>query len=241
MKRRWFRLHLSTAVLLSLTAGALMWKNISAEPSPQPGSTSEWVSSDGLGIRLSIKNAVVTAKSPAEFTIELRNDSQEPLVVFAERNLWEHVTIETLAGERVQNETTKIICPAIPSLDWFVLLKPKDTIEHSMNLPLELSAQLPVLREYAFDHVVGKGAYQARASYHMPDLDQARDKNLAWVETGKALGGRLWKGSITSAAIPIVVHPPWSRNQIITHVSIALAILVLVAISSEWLIRRRNE
>jgi len=239
-KRPWFQYHLSTAVILMFVASALLWKDVHRELPGRGGETSAWTTVNGLAIRLSVSEQVVTERSPADFTIELRNDSGAPLAVFTSPNLWEHILLYTAGDARIDTRTTILADPAPPSVDWFTVLKPGESLRHSNTLPLAVRGGQVVLSEPCFDYPVGSGRHLARGSYFVSAFGQLRNAQGAWANADQALGARLWQGGIVSEPVTVFLVSPWTWREIAWDVAEAVVILGLFAFALEWLIRRQE-
>src|SRR5437879_342311 len=68
-KRRFWQLHLSTAVVMMFAAGVVLYFCVGRFFGRGPARQTEWIESDGLAIRISVENSTVTPESPAVITL----------------------------------------------------------------------------------------------------------------------------------------------------------------------------
>src|SRR5690242_9389584 len=79
--RRFWQIHLSTALIVMVTAGAFLWFQLRFHPIRNRPVQSEWKVTNGLALRLSSTHSIVSGADPLGLTLELRNDSDHEFLV----------------------------------------------------------------------------------------------------------------------------------------------------------------
>jgi hypothetical protein len=241
-KRRWFQFHLSTVLLLTFTVGILMWKNNESIRALRPGTTSPFVTTNGLSHRLSIQNNAVTINSPAEFKLELRNDSDASFAVFSERMGWDEMEISSDSGVDIPYVTTALNNWKRPTVSDYTVLQPGKSVEQHFSIPIELHNGSYKLKDDDKQFILGLGKFLARAKRSIrAKFNTLHDPNGNWVPAKDLLGAPVWRGEILTSPVAFEIFEPWSPKKVVTEISVTLFILGLVAFGSEWFIRSRRK
>jgi hypothetical protein len=240
-KRRWFQFHLSTVLLLTSTVGILMWKNYESIRALRPGTTSPFVTTNGLSHRLSIQNNAVTINSPAEFKLELRNDSNAPFAIFTERMGWDEMEICSDSGVYIPYVTTALNSWKKPTVTDYTVLQPGKSIEQHFSIPIEIYKQVYMVdgdKRFTLD--LGKFLARAKCSMNAR-FNTMRDQNGNLVQTKDLLGAPVWNGEIRTDPVAFEIFRPWSSKEVAAETVFAVFVLGLVASISEWIICARRK
>jgi hypothetical protein len=229
-KRRFWQIHLSTAIVMILAAGLVLWFTVGRSLGPRQ---SDWVEHAGLAARISIDDATITPESPAVLTLDLKNTSAMPFRVLTRASTWgEEVII--LPEKKDESHQFRINASRGkgPRFADFEVLNPASTLQHTFKLSADKEGWVKSSRN--------------SIKYHGQDLvvtveflngeHEPTDKPEPQQNGGAEIP--FWHGDLTTAPIPIAIGVGWSINRIALVIAYLVGALVLTAIVSEIIIRR---
>lgn len=227
---RRFRFHLSTAVVAMVVAALLLGWQLRNVVVPEADLISPWVSSEGLAIRLSTKRTKVTVSEWGEFTLELRNDTANPLAVLTSSQN-SAVWIHELHGKRVEAGIARLMKFVEYDANQFTVLVPGTIHQYRLDLYLEGDGKMQLESGSGIFQMVSSGTYHARSVYYGLERDYYEEEkgSGAWAELEQALNARVWQGQIVGD--PVVIHITPQKTPIRMALEIMVCFVLVVGIA----------
>ena len=241
-KRRWLRFHLLTLVLVVLAAGAALWFCVGRHFGVGPVQQSEWTEREGLAARISVSHSDIAADSQTVIVLELKNASDKTVRICKTTGPSEDAVIAGAGVTEIPRPFVMTYAGPTPLLiSDFTVLKPDECVQHEFIISMKSTGELWIdcgrFMTSPRRYMVSAPDVLIFANLSMGNLDPLdMDGN-----PDSAVGGApIWRGSITTPAIPLTIGLAWTNRRILTAVGYILATLVLTASLSEFLIRRRE-
>jgi len=233
-KRPLWQIHLSTAVLMMLSAGAFLWGLFGPPEPPGAKQQSDWVEKDGMASRISVQNSKIVCGSPITITLDLRNASKQAFCVVSDAFIWQEVFLEPANGRVIRSNVGPIMDYVPPNVSWFTVLKPGEKVQHVFEVHMRDDG---VVQSGVYAYKIDGPNIIAHLMYSSEQYPQVEDPTGA---LEKSLGAPIWRGKMETAAIPLILSNkfPWTVRRFVSVLSFDVFVMSLVAVVSEFIIRR---
>ena len=216
--RRFWQIHLSTAVLMMLAAGIVMWFCVGRYFGSGPARQSEWTEKDGLAARIPVAHSNIAEGSMTVISLDLKNTSDKPVRIFKTATPWEDATINGQGVTEIPKPFVMIYAgPPPPSISDFVELKPTQCLQHEFTISMRYMGELCVSSWKGENRykVLGRDAFVfgtfSMGAFEVFDMDGNPDSALG--------GAPIWRGSITTSTIPLSVELPWTSSLLVSVIA----------------------
>jgi hypothetical protein len=236
------QLHLSTAILLMIAAGGLMWFEFHHAPAEVV--QSEWQRVDGMAMRIAVSDPNIRVDTPNVVRIEYRNESATAKAMRKQGSYVggeyprDSVMFFDTGGNAIHSQSVLYLGGFVRpfTLQDFDILKPNDVMIHH----IDISVQPTLYSEYIVIHAA---QVEAEASGGPVYIRVLHYDSLKYTELRKKIedsGAELWSGPVTSAALPLWVNVPWTWTRGLKRAAYGLVLLSGIGSVAEWLARARS-
>ena len=243
-RRRFWQIHLSTAVLIVLTASVMSWLTFGRFLAPGVAQTSDWSEADGMAIRISVQDSKITVKSPAIINIEFRNSSSSPIAVNKDGFATAFVRIFSIEGKPIEcrpSMGSNFFCWRTSD---FQVLRPGESVEDEYKLTLAPATFI----DGNLHLWSGSGVFDIESSDILVSAEKFYPQDTLIInnidpniERQAELGCRIWTSTAISPKMPMTIVQPWSLRQVLSAILCVLGAVATTAFLSETIIHRRRE
>lgn len=244
LERRWFQFHLSTAMLVALVAGILMWSRVPFRNTRGGLVQSNWIQTNGLAARLSTSDSVLSVSGSMNLRLELKNNSDKSMTIKKSTGLGDDMDFFNSNGDKIRMEPDLFISgpPLPPRPADFVILQPGESTGHEITIRIEdRPGQNGLILHYDWNYFAPAGEIAMQATYHGYDCPTFwDDKQSKWIANDQVSGAPIWIGKAATDRIRMFIAPVWTARRILTNCAFGAAILIPLAFGCEWWIRRKE-
>jgi hypothetical protein len=240
--RRFWQIHLSTALIVMVTAGSFLWFQLRFHSIRNRPVQSEWKVTDGLALRLSSTHSIVSGADPLGLTLELRNDSDHEFVVKKISVPPQYIEFFDSTGKEITSDSViHHDLPIAPAPRLYAQLRSSECLTHDVKLDFNQgSAASDLTVNTPEEYKVPFGEFTVQMRYHGDEMKFVLDTTSQMVSFHSIFKAPMWTGEALTESIHLTAVPLWTTQRVIVNIACGLALILAAAVASESLIRWRT-